>query len=140
MEILSRIGKPQDQSQHIWKYFLLFVSFLSEQFGDKNQTIILDCITELVIPNKKIIRCHPNYQGKGEWGDWVLLGCDNSRKLCWGKMYVFLPDQYNRQCPSWVVCMIVAMNKIDVNVPILVLWVMLWTIRTIIYFWFCSFN
>src|SRR5687768_11539513 len=67
--------------------------FLSQQFGDETKTVTHDCNTELVIPIGKKTLCHPNNQGEGEWGDWVLHGCDNSRKLCGGKMCVYLPEQ-----------------------------------------------
>ena len=50
-----------------------------KEFGSTNEIVTLRCVTELMLSNRKLIRSHPNYQGEGEWGDWVLHGCPMSK-------------------------------------------------------------
>ena len=54
--------------------------FVSKEFTNLKSTVTLGCVSELVLTNLKVIWCHPNYQGEGEWGGWVLHTCPNSRK------------------------------------------------------------
>lgn len=55
-------------------------SFISSQYRSNQKVTIISCVTELQLANKKTIRCHPNYQGEGEWSDWILEQCAFSVK------------------------------------------------------------
>jgi hypothetical protein len=95
-------------------------SFISSKYISDQKETILGCVTELQLSNKKRIRCHPNYQGEGEWGDWILEQCSHSLKKRDGKMRAFLPDCHHQECPSCVMIMIVSIDMVLLNIPLLV--------------------
>lgn len=68
-----------------------------------------------------MVHCHPNYQGEGEWGDWVIHGCGNSRKLVNGNQHIFYLENYNRECPSRIVLMIISIDNNVLDIPILIM-------------------
>lgn len=96
-------------------------NYISERYKHSSQIVKLGCVTELLLDNNKVIWCHPNFQGEGEWGDWVLHGCANSRKLTNGQWHVFQPDCHKRECPSRVVLMIVSIDNILLTTPVMIL-------------------
>jgi len=71
---------------------LCIAKYIWEQFGNCKNNVTLQCVTDLMLDNGEVIRSHPNYQGEGEWTDWVLHACGNSRKNMNGCSKVFQPE------------------------------------------------
>src|SRR5687767_12187331 len=84
--------------------------YISAKFKNILRTIQLKCVTELQLLNLKIIQCHPNFQGEGEWSDWILERCGNSHKKLNGKMIAFQPECHDRESPARVMMMIIILK------------------------------
>ena len=98
----------------------IICSYLSSQFGNSTTQVVLGCVTELQLSNSKIIQCHPNYQGEGQWSDWILQHCPNSQRLLNNKSRIFQPDNYDRQSPSKLVLLITSIDSKRLPTPIIV--------------------
>ena len=94
--------------------------YLSLEFGSSTAKVVIECVMELRLSNSKVICCHPNYQGEGEWSDWILHHCCNSWRTLNNKSCVFQPKYYNRQSPGKVVLMIVSISDQRLEHPLLV--------------------
>src|SRR5687768_10493545 len=96
------------------------LKYLVSLFKGQGEVVYINCVTEVSLPNGKQIRPHPNYQGEGEWSDWITHSCPNSRKVINRSLRVFQLEKYNRVCPSQVVLIILGINNKLLKIPTLI--------------------